>query len=1536
MLDRQLGQVLTKATAAIAAKDYPLAVELLGPVVSGDLKALDFDLDVEQFSQDYFLPARKDQPARSSLKREAWRLLSSIPAKELAAFETQYGAEADLLLKQGLQEGSAEKLAEVVRRFFFTKAGYTACVTLGRYQLELGNPLAAIVYLKRVVQLPQASSRVEPEASLLLAGAYLHAREPERARSTIANLQKVIARPTITSRTGATLEFVAEKDPLPLLEQLFGRVPPESQPPVMQQWNMFRGNLARNGSTTISEPLSTPRWSVPVLLDREDEQTIAAQTRSYTQLGMPSLPSLQPLAVRDLILYRSLNRLVAIDFATGKRVWEHHWLTPGASNFLPPLGTNHHEQLRERMWLHAPYGQLSSDGEFVFVVEPIHEAAPTGNVNRPFAAMRQGGIGPVNHLVAVSMAKQGSLVWSVGGRSGEHEPQLQNAYFLSPPLVVNGQLYLLAEMQSAIVLVALDRLSGKLQWKQVLVASEAWYTPRQSQRHITGATLAYADGMLVCPTSAGVVVGVDLVNRSLAWATVYDRGSETNRRNSYLSRTALPYGEGWLDSSATLSQGRVLLTPPESNGIHCLDLFSGELIWSKKREEALFVAGVQQNTALLVGKKHLSGLNLQDGKKVWDDVPIATPSGRGLMDAHYYLQPTANRTLVKCEIATGKVVAEYATAQPLGNLIPYAGQVISLSAQDVASFHRYDQLETQVQQMLVKSPTDPWATARLGELQLHRKEYQAAYHTLRQALAHPPVDTAVNALLVSAGLALLEQNFQQHQGLADEIAGKLNSTPQRERFHRAVAIGKEKLGDHAGAMESLIQLSQVLSPSPENSALTTDIPLVEIERNCRVRNTRWIAAQAERLYRAAKAEERVKIDELLLTQRKQLPADSLVAARDFLELVGFHPLTDELRFKVIERLQANGNRLEAELLLQPLLVSANPTTAAQASAWQVKLLAAANRWSAAAAAANRLLRDHPQGEVLPGTTAAQLMAELEKATSFRAAQSLVQRTYPAGRVDITEDEHSVPDDSNDSRQQLHLCRWLQENEQLSTSLHAIYNASEESLLIRDSYGQTVLLVALKGNASLRASFRSDPFGSRPSNVVAYQVRMLGHLLILSTGSEILAFDALRMPLDAESAILWRHSLVDPHEDSDSDYYSTTVTQNPWGMSRVSITKQRTLVGNSSPLNANGFCFFRNRQLVCVDPITGETLWQRYDVLRGSELLGDDDFIYAAVPESTKVRVYRLRDGSYAGERTIALAENRIALHGSRVLSWSQAPSKNMLEPSTANIELKLEDLRDNREVWSEAAPVGSRGYLINSHEVALLRTDGKFTIRSLRNDKRLFEAQLERDEKIKQLVVLRSSEQFYVFVSQPEVNRLPRAIITPAPRPGNSNEVDAQPFAVLMSAKIYAFHRATGTAVWPVPAIISEMGLPMEQPLDQPVLALLRNVDSNSGGNASKRTASMLLLDKRTGGLIHRDDALHGEISGYQWYVDPDRPMLKLELPQKTFTLKFTNEPAPPQPPLQSDEAFVIKKGLSNAALRIFNGIFPQPPPRPEPDDPFE
>ena len=167
---------------------------------------------------------------------------------------------------------------------------------------------------------------------------------------------------------------------------------------------------------------------------------------------------------------------------------------------------------------------LASDGRAVFVIEDRgNQPFLFPGVFNPFGrGLTPTGPGSYNKLLARDLATQGKLLWEVGGESSEAEPRLAGVYFLGAPLAMSGQLYVIGELKGEITLFVLDPAQGKLDWSQPLATVET-SVALDSFRRLHGAMPSFADGVMVCPTSAGAVVAVDIANRSLLWGYQYPR-----------------------------------------------------------------------------------------------------------------------------------------------------------------------------------------------------------------------------------------------------------------------------------------------------------------------------------------------------------------------------------------------------------------------------------------------------------------------------------------------------------------------------------------------------------------------------------------------------------------------------------------------------------------------------------------------------------------------------------------------------------------------------------------------------------------------------------------------------------------------------------------------------------------------------------------------------------------------------------------------------------------------------------------------------
>ena len=229
-------------------------------------------------------------------------------------------------------------------------------------------------------------------------------------------------------------------------------------------------------------------------------------------------------------------------------------------------------QYGQRIWDDATYGTLSSDGSLVFVIEEL--PLGVGGPNDGFIMFGGGRNDPSNRGITNKLAAYDIQYRQAcnGSWAARNALEQSDTFFLGPPLPLRGQLYVMAEIKDEMRLLALDAATGKLLWSQQLAMVESNIT-QDPVRRLAGVSPSYSDGVLICPTGAGCVVAVDLATRSLLWGYIYSHPGEPTTGRPRCGRNPIQnafYNSNgpvprWLDGTATIVNGRVLLTPAEAD-----------------------------------------------------------------------------------------------------------------------------------------------------------------------------------------------------------------------------------------------------------------------------------------------------------------------------------------------------------------------------------------------------------------------------------------------------------------------------------------------------------------------------------------------------------------------------------------------------------------------------------------------------------------------------------------------------------------------------------------------------------------------------------------------------------------------------------------------------------------------------------------------------------------------------------------------------------------------------------------------------------
>ena len=723
--NRKASNQIKAAHEYITAKDWDNAVKLLQRVLDEPEDSL-LESEVKDAQGNVTV-------LRSSARAEAERLLTTLPKQGLATYRVKMGGLA--LVALGKARANPLLLDEVVRRYFLTDAGAEALTTTGVAELDRGHVEEAADRFRRLLQRPDLDEL--PPLTLFQAALAFHAAN-DAAREDQA-VQ------TLGRRLGpAGLVIGGQAVSLDDVRKEIARWPAAAA--LSSDWPLFRGDRRRTGRADADVPLlearnrTRPRPAYDEVVKLLAPQAIPNQPTASVP---PGLPGFVPLAVSGRLIYRGPDGLHGLDAETGREVW--HSDSPLS---LDSVLKDDQKKWQFRRWLgmyrgqpslldeNALLGTLSSDGRRVFYVEDL----PVPPHPQDLAEMQQGlkhWFSTAeenlyhNRLRAVD-ALTGAFRWEIGAwqKPGAAAPpgpvEYADAFFLGAPLPVGRRLFALTERHQELNLLCIDADTGGLIWSQNL-ATTGEDLKYDAARRMHPVHLAYADGVLICPTNVGAVVAVDPLSHNLLWAHLYRDRKEAPPDGSVPTFVSDIYESQWRGCAPIIRGDRVVFTAPDGDSIRCLNLRDGSLVWSVLRsDEDLYVAGVFEdphpNTppaagggegggakVLVVGKNSCRALGLAKGAEVWGH-PVVTgpPAGLGAASGNLYFLPLRSGDVFRIDVANPNFSTPL-EGQPdtlVGNLVFANGDLWSQTAADVTAFRRLGEGLKRVDDLLVRNPRD--------------------------------------------------------------------------------------------------------------------------------------------------------------------------------------------------------------------------------------------------------------------------------------------------------------------------------------------------------------------------------------------------------------------------------------------------------------------------------------------------------------------------------------------------------------------------------------------------------------------------------------------------------------------------------------------------------------------------------------------------------------------------------------------------------------------------------------------------------------
>jgi outer membrane protein assembly factor BamB len=636
-----------------------------------------------------------------SIKSVVEQIINELPQNGRKTYERLYGVEAAAIAETALSNNDHTGLKQIARERFHTTAGYEAAYMLGDRRLEQSSPVTALRHLERLRGTVQRKN-LEPLLSIKIAGAWLQLGRTDKAIQTLDDFLLFAKKYPASQRAFNKLVDAKSKNVDDLLQQISLMIPANSAASSpTPDWLHYMGDVTRSAEPIAFNPVGDPLWSSSTLgyadeptekqlllfkfdpakgkvhVPESDLEMAAAIRVGLDKLAerelrkfQPSIPATYPLIAGNIAVFRTLNRVRAVNVTTGELEWEtftedesfEEQFDVGSiktvnsripnNDITSPMNRYQDSFLTARTRTDRTTGTLSCDGELVYYVEGC--GIPDQSLNSSQIRFGRSRIESYNRLLAVEL-ESGLLRWEIGGPRNEFAVQSAGRFFLGPPTPVGDELFVLVEEDAAVRLIALDRLTGAEVWAQSISQPHAGVS-YEALRRVAGDMPTFIDGLLICPTSAGQIVAFDVSQRRFVWSFQYDsqlRAISKNRRRvfrgAYVSTTRLALGTRWSDNAVVSSGGRLLVTPLDAESLYCLDVQSGKELWRKARQNGSYLATVADGAVIVVESTGVRSLSVKDGEQNWF-VPLENRrvSGRGLRTGSLFHLPIA----VKADLFT--------------------------------------------------------------------------------------------------------------------------------------------------------------------------------------------------------------------------------------------------------------------------------------------------------------------------------------------------------------------------------------------------------------------------------------------------------------------------------------------------------------------------------------------------------------------------------------------------------------------------------------------------------------------------------------------------------------------------------------------------------------------------------------------------------------------------------------------------------------------------------------------------------------------
>jgi outer membrane protein assembly factor BamB len=1362
------------------------------------------DIDTDSFTSESL-------PVRATIEDQ---LRSSVEAAR--KYDLLVGGDADKLLKDADSESSIQKLRLVTRRYYLTAAGYAASERLLAILLDSGEYEMASRLATQVLNEPAHRPRITRGFKALA----------ENIRAFVDDKRD----PARVSPSPDAVRFQEQVEKFR-----------DALMPLAADWNQMGGSASHSRIILGSAPVPVAAWSTEYARSSGTATALDFLEEwegSRKDLEQPACPAAYPIIVRNQMIFRDMAGVRAVQASTGKPIWS------ARMNHNPSAVSGRTEAMIRRQMRfgvqgvpnsfgeNSTMGAISSDGRRVYVVDSTgtdDELVEFENTGQYVRLLR-------NRLVAVQATGEtaGQTAWINPGAAPMGPPKqagpAPHMVFLGPPLPGTTELLCITEVGDEVHLTAIAPESGKVMWSQPLSMVER-IEKIDLERYETACVPARADGIVVCPTNSGLLVGVDQVRMNLLWARFVDEVPEPRRAQFRPNGRQQSAGYPAYASHVKIANGRILYLPPRSSQLHCLELTTGQIQWSVARKDAEYVGAIADGQVLVVGRMGCRSLAIDDGHEIWT-AKTGMPAGQGVAIGSQFVLPLDGGRMAAIDLKTGKDQSTdiLRSDVPLGHLAADRGQVYSLGHRSVAAFRQIDPV------LATARVNDPDAglsrDIALAEVAMAQGRLGNAAAQLRRVLsnASPSTDRdrarrRLKDVLFAKITRDSDAAYEDYETL-DEL---LDSPADELRFLIAAASSPNiPSGKLLGRMGE-----RAYNLPPDVTA-----PAVSGNDDWMISPTVWCRLQLEQPNGFGGQLKRLLVDSLRNGDQ------SIDGLKRFVRVFDSKDEVVPARRMLAARMEAELQLHSAETLLLRNRASNDREVAADATVRLMRLWEESGVVNDAARQYNLLLTDFADTTVADRQTGSQFARKLPADRPARLAWNMNREpAWPVSHVEIRQlaakpefTESVVPIPANAKGRRLQ-----SERQEFSVSGRSFIASGQIELLTSAAESDDeYMLSIIDHRARLRRGTLIVPAKHRmpiPDRLYAG-----GHLLPVGVPGGIMGISLIQLG-DGEPA--WKHQPVE-----------------------LAGRKAPPSPGPSGP----GFAsYLWHNRLFVVDPLDGALLWHRQVPTSfpdaNLDLTGDGRALAVQIPEqvppqSSERRIYYEVYDTATGRKisTVRTGFNTTqwqGAYGRFVMGFADLPEGRRLQ---------IRDLLKEQPEISELVSDAARQPFLMGGELFYMGSGGEIRIFDIANGRKTLSVQLDVQElqPVGAIRVLSDRTRYFINLQR----HTPTATTAHFNQPLNNSQIPG--YAI--RDDIYAFNKKNGEFLW-------KRSIPyrtiLQFPECQMPFMVLASVIKDRVNNA-QQSLTVEVIDSATGVTIgYRQDLAHDSFLTANYDGERGRILLK-------------------------------------------------------------